>query len=232
MKFKTLILKIVLVVIPLQSKAQNIDDFYVQNWFDNTLGSENLSINNGKIHTNYDFTLNNESRYFEYKDFVKGNVNYDNQNYYDLNLKYDIYNDELVLNPANENEYIKINLIKENIINFIIQNKKFVQIKSIQLNGFYEESLIGKNFVFYIKHYKEKKEILKDNRAYSSYFYKTRYYLFHDNKYKEIISKKDLIKTYPKNKSQINDFYDSNRNLKKENQLKFMKNLFQYINNF
>lgn len=232
MNFKFLITIIILFFASLIINAQDNSCSFVYNWVDKTLGGENLSINNGKIHTNYDLTLNNENRYLESINFVKGELNYENQNYYNLNLKYDIYNDELILNPSNESEYIKINLIKDNIAFFSLFGKKFVQIKDIQFNGFYQEIQTGKNGVFFIKHLKEKKEILNDNKVYSKYFYKNEYLIFHENKYLKINSKKDLIKIYSNNKSQINDFYESKGNLKKENELKFMENLFRYINNF
>ncbi|WP_394759788.1 hypothetical protein [Flavobacterium sp.] len=215
--------------------AQDNNNESVYNWFDETIGKENLALNNGVLHKNYDRTLNNQNRYFTSNDFTIGTLNYDNQDYFKVNMKYDIYEDELILNPSEESNYININLIKESVKYFILNKKKFInlnnQLPTEFLDGYYEENLIGKYFIFYIKHYKEKKELLKDNGAFIEYFYKNSFLILKDNKYIKINQKKEIIKLFPSIKKEIDDFYLLNRNLKKENEIKFMENLITYINN-
>ena len=215
--------------------AQKNDNESLYNWFDKTIGKENLSINNGTIHTNYDRTLNGQHRYFNSNQFTIGNLNYDNQNYFDVNLKYDIYNDELILKPNGESGYINVNLTKDRVKTFKIHNTQFVNLNSQLpqdfLKGYYEENLVGKSFVFYIKHYKDKTEILKEHGAYYEYYDKTEFIAFVGNKFEKINSKNEIVKLFPSYKNEINEFYTMYRNLKKEKESKFMENIMTYINN-
>ncbi|MBW1657196.1 hypothetical protein [Flavobacterium quisquiliarum] len=205
------------------------------NWFDNTVKKENLPINNGKFHTNFDKLLGTVDRYYISDKFSHANLGYENQEYFDVNLKYDIYKDELILKSEGEGLF-EINLIKENVQYFKVYDRKFVNLnldKQFPLNfrsGYYEENLIGENFIFYIKHYKDKKEIIKGTETFIDYYYKNQFVLFINGKYNLINSKSELIKIFPNEKSKINDFYLMNRNLKSENESKFMENLMRYIN--
>ncbi|MFM9988209.1 hypothetical protein [Flavobacterium sp.] len=215
--------------------AQKNNNEALYNWFDSVISKENLAINNGPLHMNYDRTLNGQNRYLTSNNFTVGSLNYDNQDYFNVNIKYDIYQDELILKPSDESDYISINLIKENIKKFKIHDKNFVNLDNILptkfLEGYYEENLVGKSFIFYIKHYKENKELLKDNGVFIEYFYKNKYIIFHKNKFNTINNKSEIVKQFPDQKSKINDFYDLNKDLKKENELRFMETLMKYINN-
>lgn len=215
--------------------SQSSNQTSVYNWFDNTIKKENLPINNGKLHTNFDKLLGAVDRYYISDKFSHGNLGYENQEYYDISLKYDIYKDELIL-KSQEEGLIEINLIKENVQSFKLYDKKFInlnfdkQLPSNFRGGYYEENQTGKNFIFYIKHYKEKKEIIKGTETFVDYYYKNQFLLFTQGKYNLINSKSELIKLFPNEKSKINDFYLMNRNLKSENESRFMENLMRYIN--
>lgn len=212
--------------------AQNSGEVIVYDWYDQLVGYENLTVNNGKIHTNYDITLNNDHRYFKTSEFIIGNLKYENQDYFNQKLKYDIYKDLLVLSPKNETEYIKINIISQNVESFTLLNKKFIWLNHKGFKGFFEENFVGKNKIFYVKHFKESKELLQSTRLYVQYFYKQKYILFYNGIFTEINSRKSIVKIFPNYESKINDFYDSNENLRKENEFRFMENLIKFINNF
>jgi hypothetical protein len=216
------------------SQSQTNDDIIVYNWFDKNLGLESLDFKNGLAHLNFDKTATNQNRYLT-DEFKKGSINYNDQLYFDLFLKYDIYTDELVLRPYDEANTTKINLIKDNIKSFIIGNEKFTNLKelntSIFKGGYYEEILIKKNITLYIKYYKEKKKSTKDEINLIDYVPKYEFVLFKENRYNLISEKKEIITLFPDSKRKINDFYLMNRDLRKENPPLFMKNLIKYINN-
>lgn len=216
--------------------SQSSNKTAVYNWFDKTINNESLPINNGKLHTNFDKIIGTSDRYYNSDKFISGSLGYSEQEYFDVQLKYDIYKDELILKSPGEG-MIEINLIKENIQYFKLYDKRFFNLtidKPVVLNvrgGFYEENLIGKNFIFYIKHYKEKKEILKGSEFFIDYYYKNEFILFTEGKYTVINAKNELLKLFPNEKNKINDYYLMNRNLRKENEVRFMENLMRYINN-
>lgn len=215
--------------------SQSSNKTSVYNWFDKTTNKESLPINNGKLHTNFDKIIGTVDRYYN-SEFASGNLGYEEQEYFDVQLKYDIYKDEIILKSPGEG-LIEINLIKENVQYFKLLDKKFINLnidKKLPANargGYYEESVIGKKFTFYIKHFKDKKEILKGTETFIDYYNKNEFVLFTQGKYTNVDSKNELLKLFPNDKNKINDYYLMNRNLRKENEARFMENLMRYINN-
>lgn len=204
------------------------------NWFDTNIGVESLDFENGPAHLNFDRIANNQNRYYISENFEKGNIRYNNQDYFDLLLNYDTYSDELILKPYGESNTTKINLIKENVSSFKIRNEKFVNLKmtnSIPFKkGYYEEVLIKNSTTLFIKHYKEKKKINKTEIDLIEFVPKYDFILLKENKFYQINDKKEIILLFPNDKKKINDFYSDYRSLKKDNPSLFMKNLLKSIN--
>jgi hypothetical protein len=215
-------------------QSQTTDETLVYNWFDKNIGIESLDFKNGLAHLNFDRVSDNKDRYLT-QDFKKGNIFYNDQPYFDLFLKYDIYADELVLRPYDEANITKINLIKDNIKYFTLGTSKFTNLKELNTTlykgGYYEEVSIKNNLTLYIKYYKEKKKSSKDEMNLIEYVPRYEFLLFKENKYNFINEKKEIIALFPDQKRKINDFYVLNSSLKKDNLPLFMKNLIQYINN-
>ncbi|MBP4139108.1 hypothetical protein [Flavobacterium geliluteum] len=215
--------------------SQTSNEVATYNWFDKNLGIESMDFKNGSAHLNFDQTDNNENRYYFSDDFKTGSLTYNGQNYFDLYLKYDIYADELVVRPYNESNTTKINIVKENVSSFKIGNEKFVNLKEVNLQlfkgGYYEEIATGNTTILYIKHYKEKKKILKENVTLLQFVPQYEFVLLKDNKFISINDKKEIVQLYPNQKRKINDFYFLNKDLRKENPSLFMKNIMKYINN-
>lgn len=215
--------------------SQNNNEVLTYNWFDKNLGKESLNYNNGTGHLNFDRTINDSHRYYNTTEFKNGSIIYEGQSYFNLDLKYDLFNDQLIARPYIESPNIQINLIKEKVDSFKIDNENFINIKQTSTNfksGYYEEMIVGNNDVLYIKYNKEKKDVIKDYSVFIDYKSHNDYLLLKDNKLTLINDKKEIIKLYPDQKRKINDFFLMNKDLRKTNQVLFMKNLIKYINNF
>lgn len=213
--------------------SQNNSEISTYNWLDKKVGIESLDFKNGPAHFNFDKTVDNQNRYY-ISDFKNGSIEYNGQNYFDLYLKYDINADELILRPYSESNHTQINLIKENVTSFKLGSQKFVNLKNMPSNfkgGYYDETLNGDKSVLYIKYFKEKNNVQKDNLFLIEYRSKYEFILLKDKTFTLINDKKEIIKLYPEKKRKINDFYFMNRTLKKDDPGLFMKNLMKYINN-
>jgi len=216
--------------------SQTNNEINTYNWFDKTVGKGNLDLNNGLPHTN-PFRLIDDRHLYLVDKYDIGKVTYDGQNYYDVKLKYDIYRDLLVLNPYGESENIGINLNKSKVESFSIENKNFIKIDKKNetvpefIPGYYEETKISPDFVFYIKHHKDQQKTATEAGLF--YFFKENNSFFIDlkNKIYPIKGKSDIIKLFPDQKKQINGFYLMNRELKKSDLNQFMQNLIKYISN-
>ncbi|KGO96439.1 hypothetical protein Q767_05915 [Flavobacterium enshiense DK69] len=195
-----------------------------------------MDINNGIIHINEFRILNNKHRYYPNDKFEIGSATYNSQNYYDIPLKYDIYKDILIYRPQ-ESEAISIELIHEKVTAFSINNKKFVYLNNIYFPmmqikpGYYEENISGKNFIFYIKHHRNKREILKGSSVFYEFDNDYEYLLEKNGTFNKISSKKDLIKLFPEYKRKINDFYSSSKKILKSDEPLFYEKMMTYLNN-
>lgn len=215
--------------------CQSDNEVQTYNWFDNKPGKESLEFRTGVGHLNFDHTIDDQHRYYNTNEFKNGSIVYNGQNYYNIDLKYDIFADVLVAKPYPETPRIQINLVKEKMNSFKIENEKFVnltQINSTFRGGYYEETIIKNDCILYIKYLKEQKVVVKDNFLLTGYTPHCEFLLLKDDKFVSINTKSEILELYPKQKRKINDFYFMNKDLKKQNPGLFMKNLMKYINNF
>ncbi|MFC4817805.1 hypothetical protein [Flavobacterium sp. GCM10023249] len=199
---------------------------------DQDLSSGNELINNGKLHINNEDTYNNEHRYFQENILYTEEIKFNNQVYYNNKIKYDIFKDDLLLNPENQSEKVLVVLNKSKIAYFTIQNRKFVPIQLQKEKPFeyVEENLRTNAFTFYIKYKKTDKEIIQENSLLTSYIQDNSYFIKINNTITEVKSKKSIQNLFPQCKSEINTYYTNYRKLEKENNIKFMENLMLTIN--
>jgi hypothetical protein len=230
-----LLLGIFLNIYNIQSQTSSV--IFTYNWFDKVIGTENLDINYGPLYTNPYKTLGDNSMFLVNDKYSLGKISYEGQMYYDAKLKYDIYRDILVLNPAEESEQVGIYLNKEKVDSFTLLNKFFIKINKEQYNfpgfptGYYEASIYNEDIVFYIKHQKNMIKKIKDDYSYYHFTDNNSYFLDYKKTLYSIDKKGDLIKIFPNQKKQINEFYSTNRSLKKNDVDSFMKNLIKTISN-
>ncbi|MGN7809154.1 hypothetical protein [Flavobacterium johnsoniae] len=217
-------------------QAQTNNDINIYNWYDKTVGEDNLDINNGIPHTNLYRSVQDNYLYL-INQYELGKLSYEGQNYYNVKLKYDIYRDILVLNPSGQPENIGINLTQNKVESFSIQDKNFVKIeKKIETipefaTGYYEVSKIAPDFTFYIKHHKDIQKTVSENGILYSFKENSLFFIDLKNNISLIKGKNDIIKLFPEQKKQINGFYLLNRELKQSDLNQFMKNLMKYISN-
>ncbi|AXB56299.1 hypothetical protein [Flavobacterium fluviale] len=217
--------------------SQSIKEIEIYNWFDNSIGKNNLDINNGILHTNPYTTLDGSTIYFRDDKFEKGTLKFEGQFYYATSLKYDIYRDILILNPFGASELIGISLVKEKVDSFSLYDRNFVKLNKEQYNlpgfstGYYEVTESTPDFTFYIKHSKTIQKVVREDGIFYQFKPKNNYFLAYKKSQYTVDSKSDIIKIFPEKKKNINEFYDMNRELRKSDLNLFMKNLMKYINN-
>lgn len=201
---------------------------------DQQLGRSSLPYANGKLHLNYDITIAIDNhRYLGDNQFIKGNLQYKGEPYYDLKLKYDIKEDEVVYLPEEDNNYIKVNLIRDYIDAFTLNTKKFENLTKVLSSkfkkGFYEVALEYKGSILYIKHSKNAIEILKNNKKEIEYFAKKEYLIFYNGNYSSLESERDLQQLFPEKKETIKAYYEKFLKLEKSNKTEFISNLLQQL---
>ncbi len=177
----------------------------------------------------------NKNRYYV-DEFNIGNLSFEGEIYTNVNLKYDIYDDQIIYKQNGESENLPITLIKDKVDFFSFKNKKFANLKSESIkfpnliNGIYEESYSGSDVSLYIKHRKEKIKIFQSDGVYYNFIYNIDFILKYNNFFYKVQSEKDVKKIFPSIKKEINDYYGSNKKLERSDKNLFMENLTKQIN--
>ena len=200
--------------------------------FDNLLGLESTSIFNGKRYfEKYRFFENNHPYYFT-SNFENGDVTIDNQNYYNVKIKYNLIEDNLILSLNQENNFLALTLTKEKVNKFKLNNSVFVNStflkNQIEDLGYFEEILSGSS-ILYKKHYKIINTEIRKNNIYNNFKSNFSFWLNTSSGLKEITNQKSIIKIFPSQKNKIKQFFKINKNLYKEKPTQFYKNLIQNI---
>lgn len=176
--------------------------------FDKLVGVENTSLFQGILYTESYRTVNDLKPFFKSTDFLYGNIWYKGQPYYNQLLKYDVFDDELLILLGDKGNTLRLS--KKDVDSFTIQDHQFIHLKDgIDFeSGYYEELFKNETFELYAKH---KKKIL-ERRSEKVVYYefkdrKIEHLLFYQNQYHELNSKKDILQVFPNYKTQINQLY-------------------------
>jgi hypothetical protein len=242
MKIKKFSLGIVCIIlfynIPQKFYGQNLEsnqEYY--KLFDSIIGVGNNGIYNGIEYEKNFISSEQSHEFYLNSNFLIGNIVYNNQPYYNISLKYDTYNEDIVVKLPSYNSYYVIKLLQQQVHSFTINNVNFVRLQSnintfskVNVNGFYEIIYNGPKLKIYKKHKKTLKKKLNESYAYNVFKEKYAYIYFYNNEYYEIKSKGDFLKVFPSFKKTINTFYNSNTKLKKDNYDNFLFKISELLN--
>ncbi|MBS1609600.1 MAG: hypothetical protein JSS70_12740 [Bacteroidetes bacterium] len=181
---------------------------------------ENSHLFNGWQNTNYEqLSLNHP--YFMQDSMQLGNVLYDGTLYKNIPLLYDESNDNLLtLSYFSATPYPpgyavqkkqRMDLVKEKISRFTIAGHQFIRLDSSAPNmreGFYESAYKG-NSTMYIKRSKKYIEEAKQKDVEIRYEIFDEYYIFCENRFYHIKSKKLLVNAFPGKEAQVKSFLNS-----------------------
>ena len=181
--------------------------------FDKLVGIQNTNLYEGILHAEKYRTINDYKQFFKSTRFLNGEIWYKGQPYFNQSIKYDVYEDELLLKLEDKGGSNTLKLLKTNIDSFNIDKHYFVNLKpEKKLNkiqfGFYEVMFQGHSFTLYMKH---RKNLIEKNDERIVYYEfidtKKKYVLLYAGEYHVLNSKKSMISLFPDHKKQINESY-------------------------
>lgn len=213
--------------------AQEVDKLETHKAYDAIVHGNNSGYYNGPEFQDVYLTNTGSNRYLKQFDFSIGSITYKNQTYFDVLLKYDIYEDQLITRSDDDLKLFKVNLISDYITEFKIHNREFVKIPELDDGNairFYEIGHKGENLSLFIKHHKRKKEI-NVNFTLRYDFIPANYYVLYKNySYQEFESIKNLKNLLPQQEKQIQNYYKKNKSVYKSDIDRFMIDLFRDLN--
>ncbi|HEX9602040.1 MAG TPA: hypothetical protein VF985_11160 [Mariniflexile sp.] len=159
-------------------EAESRESYYY--WYDQMIESSNFGVFNGVEYVENYRILNEKHKFFDDPNFSVGSIVYEGQPYFNLALKYDLFEDRLLLTYLNQSNSPTMVFDKNKVTGFEINGHQFKNIQS-KINdsskplGFLEVLSANDSIVLYKKHKKRIRTKTSD---------KTRYYEFkEDNAY-------------------------------------------------
>jgi hypothetical protein len=173
---------------------------------------EDLALYNGRLWINTYYKIKGDP-YFLTGEFLSGSVTFNGKVFPDQKLKYDIYNDEIILwvNPVTT-----IILNKEMIDRFIL-NYKDKAYKVINIGDDSASVIKGLVNVYYdgtttlFVKYKKMIDPLAVDKIYDIFYQTLRLYIRKDDKIYPVSGKKDLLKILEDKAVEVRNFIKSNK---------------------
>jgi hypothetical protein len=227
---KPLIITLLLLIFSFFSNAQeNNSKSRNLTFFDNLTGLESTKLYNGNRYYDLYKISEDNHNFFNSPEYIIGEVVYDNEAFYNIELKYDALKDVLVSKLNDEKSFINLELIKQKVKQFTINNHHFINVdpilKSKYLSGFAELITASDNFTFLVKRKKEMRERIKGDKLVYIFYETNTYFLYLKGEVHKIKSYKSLRKRFPDYEETINTYYESNKLLAEDNAYEFMVGL-------
>lgn len=205
--------------------------------FDAIVGVGNTGLYNG-VEFEAPFNIyNNKHQFFKEADFSIGDVVYNGQPYFDVLMKYDTWQDDLIVKLPTDVSFHLLRLIPEKVERFNIYGADFINTARNDANfkiknlGIIQVLFEGVEIGVGRKHRKIKEEKL-NKEFYTLFEDKSRYYMFYKGKTYQVNSKKDIIAIIPEFKKEVKATYKEGRALKKSDYDSFLVFMTMKIDEF
>lgn len=191
------------------SNAQNNEgqiEFY--SFFDKATGIENSDLHYGEIYQEKHRVKSKKTKFFPEPDFVLGSVVFNLLPYFDIPLKYNIYDDALLMQTDKQFGGSILQLYKKQVNSFKIGDHFFIKIYSTEItNGFYEVALESPIFSLLKKHRKSLRQLLGEKLVFYEFEDEVKdYFLWYQKTYHSIKKISDLISIFSKYETELRSF--------------------------
>ncbi len=227
---KPLFFIVVLTMSAYGQQAKDISPYY--NWFDGMVGVENTGLYRGMEYVEAYRTINDKHKFFESPLFREGSLVYGGEPYFNVPMKYDLNQDQILVNLDSKYGFSVFKLIQDQISEFTLDGHHFIRVdykdkNGANISGFEEELVSNPYFTFLKKYRKTPLERTKDRRLYYEFKSINRYSIIYKDVYYEVENKNDLKRIFPELKREINGYSD--KPLMKHNFDLYMKAVLEVV---
>jgi hypothetical protein len=171
---------------------------------------ENQVLYNGKIWRNH-YRHVQENQFLFSNEFLRGSLTISGKVFDNIDLKYDIFNDEL-LTPVDNGIILQLN--KEMVDSFSLnfQNKKypFIRMKEGSGPGGYFNVLYKEKSALYLKYFKKIDKLAVEGQ-YDKFYQDSKLFFVNGNTFFQITGKRDLINAIDDHKDLVITFIKKNK---------------------
>lgn len=214
--------------------SQSFSKTEIYSWYDSQIGIENSSLFQGIEYVEEHRMINEKHKFFESNEYRKGRLIYDGQLYDNVPLKFNIYDDLLMVNLQQEQRNSFFQLFSDKVNEFQLNNHKFNFLEAkndSNIHGFYEVISAEGNFKIFKKYIKEKMEQRDRSFAYFEFSTADPVYIFQINdKFYDLDNRRDLFLQFTHHKKEIRNFYKEFRKQSRNRPDTFMIRLADKMN--
>ncbi len=181
------------------------------NSVDQIIGQENTGLYNGTKYIELYRTINEHHKFFNSSKFLLGSLVYNGQYYGNVNLKYDLNADDLLLDISYLQKFSILKLYKSKISEFNLDGKQFINIgdySSDITEGFHEVLWNTDDLKLLKKHRKERFKRFSKKFVHYEFFDENSYFFEYKNVFYPLKKKGDLLKVFPEFRKLINRLYN------------------------
>ncbi|CAM1367441.1 conserved hypothetical protein [Tenacibaculum sediminilitoris] len=213
-----------ILVFNLKLSSQN--NLIIKN-FDNRIGLQNTNLSYGKLFVEEFRKIDGNHNYLKSSKFLKGDITYQNELFINIDFKYNLVDDNLIVKIPASSRFNIIVLEKKHVSKFKIENAIFINTKKF---GFIQELESTNTISLYKKYRKISHKKINRNFTHYKFSQKENHIISFDNNFYEIDYQKSLIKVFPSLKNLIKKFFNENRSIRKRSPDDFYKMLVSKLN--
>lgn len=184
----------------------------IYTWFDSQIGIENTSLFSGIESIETEKGSDGFTKYLYPDSFSTGFIGYDGQTYYDVAIKFNVYDDKVIINIGENSGNKVFEIFAAKVDSFSVGDRKFIQNQTLvaqtdePVAGFTELIEDTQNLRLFKKLKKGRSTGIRDNMVlvYFKWARPTYYLLFRDQMY-EVKRKRDFIEIFPQFKDDLKD---------------------------
>ena len=190
-------------------KKESQKEFYT--FFDKVTGIQNSDLHYGKVYQEKHRVKSKKTKFFPEPDFVLGSIIFNGQPYFDILIKYNVHDDELLMLADKQFGGSILQLHKQQVHSFKIGTHFFINVNNAEVaRGFYEVAQESSVFSLLKKHRKSIKPILGEKLVFYEFEEEDKdYFLQYQNIYYTIVKVSDLISIFSKYEAELKSFEEN-----------------------
>ena len=200
--------------------------------FDSLVGMENLEIFNGIEYIEKHRMLNEKHKFYQSFDFQKGTVYYSGQPFFNINMKYNIVDDVVLVQRENKGSGNVIQLYSEKLDGFSIFGKRFLNIsgnEELPARGIFEIIFETPGAMVLKKHQMKEKKILEGKLLHYEFEKDdSRFFYVHKGELKEM-NRENLVQSFPGKKEKIRRYFRTQRRKLRNDPALYRINIFKEL---
>lgn len=218
-----------------QGQTNKITAPKVYSTLDSIVGEQNMALYNGPIFKERFTGASDTHAYFLENNFLKGDIVFDGQPYFEQNLKYNVHLDELLITPKFNPTGLLVRLIKNKVKEFTINGHRFIRLPSTFRDGQqygYLEVLESEEGDLLLKKYRKKSvQSRQESQVVTEYEESIDYILLYRGELFEANTKNQWSHVFVGQKKELRGFFKQNRIAFKTDKDTFFKLLFnKFVN--